>query len=187
MMKRLIILDRDGVINQDSPNYIKSPEEFVFLPGSVHAMVRLYEAGYVLAIATNQSGIARGYYHEQTLEAIHQKLLTTVRAAGGDIACIKHCPHLPEAGCACRKPMPGMLHAIAKTLNCRLEGALMVGDRISDILVAKSVGVRPMVVLSSMTDMARLREFPDVSQFTSLAALVDALLSDVCHAISTRN
>ncbi len=178
-MNKLIILDRDGVINQDSLEYIKSPDEFIFLPGSIKAIKRLCDAGYTIAIATNQSGIARGHYDEPMLHSIHEKLLTHVHAAGAQIACIQYCPHMPDSGCACRKPMPGMLYAIAKQLECTLDGAIMVGDRITDILVARAAGVRPMVVVSSMTDQARLAEFPEVPVFVSLDTCVDVILSPV--------
>ena len=178
-MNKLIILDRDGVINQDSLEYIKSPDEFIFLPGSIKAIKRLCDAGYTLAIATNQSGISRGYYTEAMLHTIHEKLLMQVNAAGAKIACIQYCPHMPDARCACRKPMPGMLYAIAKQLGCALDGAVMVGDRITDILVARAAGVRPMVIVSSMTDHARLNEFPEVPVFVSLETCVDVILSPV--------
>ena len=100
---KLIILDRDGVINQDSIHYIKSPDEYILLPGSCEAIARLTRAGYTVAVATNQSGIARGFYDEAQLAAIHEKMMLSVRAVGGEIALILHCPHMPEAGCACRK------------------------------------------------------------------------------------
>ncbi|MCH9755612.1 MAG: D-glycero-beta-D-manno-heptose 1,7-bisphosphate 7-phosphatase [Gammaproteobacteria bacterium] len=178
-MNKLIILDRDGVINQDSLEYIKSPDEFILLPGSIEAIKRLNDAGYTIAIATNQSGIARGHYDEAMLHRIHEKLLTHVNRVGGRIACIQYCSHMPDSGCACRKPMPGMLYAIAKQLGCALDGAVMVGDRITDILVARAAGVRPMVVMSQMTDKAQLVEFPEVPIFASLEACVDNLLSVV--------
>ncbi len=178
-MKPLMILDRDGVINQDSMEYIKSPDELILLPGSIDAIKRLYDAGYQIAIATNQSGIARGFYTETMLHHIHEKLLNHVHAAGAEIASLQYCPHMPDAGCDCRKPMPGMLHAIGKALNHTLEGAYMVGDRITDILVARAAGVRPLVVQSAMTDLARLAEFPEIPIFSSLATCVDELLSAV--------
>ena len=178
-MTKLVILDRDGVINRDSLEYIKSPDEFHILPGSLEAMVRLNQAGYTLAVATNQSGISRGYYNKTILDAIHLKLQTALQALGGHLAVIEHCSHMPDAGCACRKPNPGMLYAIAKQLGCTLDGAIMVGDRISDILVARAAGVRPLVVLSSMTDKAALQNFPDVPTFMSLAMCVDAFLEPV--------
>ncbi len=178
-MNKLVILDRDGVINQDSLEYIKSPDEFHILPGSLQAMVRLNKAGYTLAIATNQSGISRGYYDEAMLHAIHQKLTTSLHALGGHVAVIEYCMHMPDSGCGCRKPKPGMLYAIAKKLDCALDGALMVGDRISDILVARAAGVSPRVVLSPMTDTKALKDFPDVPVFSSLASCVDAFLEPV--------
>jgi D-glycero-D-manno-heptose 1,7-bisphosphate phosphatase len=178
-MKPLIILDRDGVINQDSMAYIKSPDEFILLPGSIDAIVRLHEAGFNIAIATNQSGIARGYYTEAILHAIHEKLLNAVNAAGGEIASIQYCQHMPDSGCGNRKPMPGMLHTIAKQLQCTLDGAVMVGDRITDILAARAAGVRPMVVRSSMTDEEQLIKFPEVPVFDSLKSCVDEVLSTV--------
>jgi D-glycero-D-manno-heptose 1,7-bisphosphate phosphatase len=180
-MNKLIILDRDGVINQDSLEYIKSPDEFLFLPGSIQAIVRLNQAGYTVAVATNQSGIARGLYDEDILAAIHDKMHRHIEAAGGDIAVTAHCPHMPDAGCACRKPQPGMLHMISKKLGQSLRHAIMVGDRITDILVAKAAGVRPMLVLSPMTNHTQLVNFSDVPQFTSLAACVDDILMPVCQ------
>jgi D-glycero-D-manno-heptose 1,7-bisphosphate phosphatase len=181
-MTKLVILDRDGVINRDSLEYIKSPDEFHILPGSLEAMVRLNQAGYTLAVATNQSGISRGYYTETILEAIHLKLQMALQALGGHLTVIEYCLHMPDAGCACRKPNPGMLHTIAKHLGCTLDGAVMVGDRITDILVAQAAGVRPMVVLSSMTDKSALQDFPDVPVFTCLATCVDAFLAPVCQS-----
>jgi len=180
-MNKLIILDRDGVINRDSLEYIKSPDEFLFIPGSIQAIVRLNQAGYTVAVATNQSGISRGFYDETILAAIHDKMHMHVEAAGGDIAFTAHCPHMPDAGCACRKPQPGMLHMISKQLGQSLEHAIMVGDRITDILVAKAAGVRPMMVLSSMTNHTQLVHFSDVPQFASLADCVDEILMPVCQ------
>ncbi|MDX2345605.1 MAG: D-glycero-beta-D-manno-heptose 1,7-bisphosphate 7-phosphatase [Legionella sp.] len=176
-MSKLIILDRDGVINQDSSEYIKSPEEFIFLPGSVEAIVRFCKAGHAVAIATNQSGIARGYYTEAVLHTIHDKLRTGVNAAGGKISCIQYCAHLPTDDCACRKPRPGMLHAIAKQLKTTLDNAVMIGDRMTDILAAKAAHVAPMVVMSAATDKAKLAELPEIPVFMSLEACADAILS----------
>ena len=147
-MKKLIILDRDGVINQDSLHYIKSPDEFILLPGSCEAIARLTGAGYIVAIATNQSGIARGYYDEVQLAAIHDKMISSVQAVGGRIDFVIHCPHMPDAGCDCRKPKPGMLLAIAKHFDCPLLGVPFVGDRVSDIQTAESVGALPRIVLA---------------------------------------
>ena len=178
-INKLIILDRDGVINRDSLEYIKSPDEFIFLPGSIQAIVRLNKAGYTVAVATNQSGISRGYYDETILTAIHDKMRMHIEAAGGFLALIRHCPHSPDDCCACRKPQPGLLRMISKQLGHPLEDAIMVGDRISDILAAKAAGLRPMLVRSSMTNDAQLENFPTVPQFTSLADCIDAILMPV--------
>lgn len=175
-MNKLIILDRDGVINQDSLEYIKSPEEFIFLPKSLEAIARLKQAGYRIAVATNQSGIARGFYDDEILEQIHNKLQTSVQEAGGAIDYIEYCPHFPESGCDCRKPNPGMLHKIAVYFQCSLRGVAYVGDRISDIEVALQVGAKPSIVISNMTDRQALMAYPEVPQFESLYDFVDDYL-----------
>lgn len=175
-MKPLIILDRDGIINQDSLHYIKSPDEFILLPGSMEAIARLTAAHFSIAIATNQSGISRGLYSEAQLAAIHDKLLSSVYAAGGNIDWIIHCPHLPTAGCDCRKPKPGMLLAIARHFHCSLSGVPFIGDRVSDIQAAEAAGAVPMMVLSPMTDRVGLTAFPHVPVFSSLAHCVEQIL-----------
>ncbi len=176
-MKKLVILDRDGVINQDSLHYIKSPDEFIVLPGSCEAIARLTAAGYSVAVATNQSGISRGYYDEKQLAAIHDKMKSYVQAVGGCIDFVIHCPHMPDVACACRKPQPGMLLAIAKHFDCSLTNVPFVGDRISDIQAAEAVSASPMMVLSPMTDRVGLAAFPQVPVFTSLAHCVNELLA----------
>lgn len=175
-MNKLIILDRDGVINQDSFDYIKSPDEFILLPGSCEAIACLTSAGYRVAVATNQSGIARGLYDEDQLAAIHAKMRSSVQAAGGCIDFVLHCPHMPDAGCPCRKPQPGMLLTIAKHFNCSLNSVSFVGDRVSDIQAAEAAGAKPLMVLSPMTDRAGLSRYGYVPVFTSLVHCVDALL-----------
>ena len=176
-MNKLIILDRDGVINQDSFQYIKSPDEFMVLPGSCDAIARLTAAGYRVAVATNQSGIARGLYDENLLAAIHAKMIASVQAAGGCIDFVIHCPHMPDAGCTCRKPQPGMLQSIAKHFNYALATVPFVGDRVSDIQAAEAAGAIPFMVLSPMTDRIALAAYPHVPVFTSLAQCVNALLT----------
>ena len=177
---KLIILDRDGVINQDSVHYIKSPEECVLLPGSCEAIARLTAADYKVAVATNQSGIARGYYNEAQLMAIHEKLIKSVQDAGGRIDFITYCPHMPDVGCSCRKPKPGMLFAVAKHFGCSLEHVPFIGDRVSDIQAAEAAGASPMMVLSPMTDRAGLAAYSHVPIYTSLAQCVDELLEEQC-------
>lgn len=176
-MNKLIILDRDGIINQDSMHYIKSPDEFVLIPGSVQAIARLTAAGFRIGVATNQSGVARGYYDEATLMLIHEKMTSSARDAGGCIDHVVYCPHMPDSGCACRKPKPGLLHKIANHFGCSLNGVPFVGDRVSDIQAAEAVGAKPIMVLSSMTDRDRLAAYPNVPRFKSLADYVDELLA----------
>lgn len=181
-MKKTILLDRDGIINKDSLYYIKSVDEFIPLPGSIKAIARLTQAGYQIGVATNQSGIARGYYTEQELHAIHHKLTTLVSAAGGKISAIEFCPHLPNSGCLCRKPEPGMLWALAQRLGqTTLKNIAFVGDRVSDIEAALAAGATPVMVLSPMTDQAALLPYQHrVPVFHSLADYVDSLLVEVC-------
>lgn len=176
MVKKTILLDRDGIINQDSYSYIKSVNEFILLPGSLEALVRLTHAGYQIGIATNQSGISRGYYSEQTLADIHDALLTAVHKVGGEIHAIEYCKHLPDAGCACRKPRAGMLTTLAQRLGCSLKDVPFVGDKISDIQAALTAGATPMVVISPMTDTQALQHYPHVPVFESLNHCVDYLV-----------
>jgi len=143
---RLLILDRDGVINEDSPDYIKSVDEFVFLPGSVQAMADLSRAGYTLVVATNQSGLGRGLFDLDDLEAMHEKLNAAVNEAGGEIAGIFYCPHTPDDGCDCRKPEPGLLDAIADELGTPVKGAWIIGDSLRDLEAGVARGCKPMLV-----------------------------------------
>lgn len=175
---KVIFLDRDGVINRDSVSYVKSVEEFVFLPGSLQSIVRLTQAGYKIGIATNQSGVSRGFYTEKTLQAIHVHLLKEVNTAGGAIHSIVYCKHLPEEDCDCRKPKAGMLRTLAEQMNCSFEHAVFAGDRISDIQAALAVGLKPIMILSSMTDKKELYNYPDVPVYPSLAKFVDEFLTD---------
>ncbi|MCA0402986.1 MAG: D-glycero-beta-D-manno-heptose 1,7-bisphosphate 7-phosphatase [Proteobacteria bacterium] len=177
MMKKLIILDRDGVINYDSPAYIKSPDEFLPIPGSIEAIARLSQNGFLVAIATNQSGVSRGLYSEETLKAIHQKMQSLVSEAKGSITAIEYCLHMPDAGCSCRKPKPGMLENLAKKLGCSLKDSSFVGDRISDIEAAKAVEVKPIMILSPMTNQEGLKNHPEVPVFNSLADYVEHLVN----------
>ncbi len=142
----LIILDRDGVINHDSPDFIKSPAEWQPLPGSLKAIGRLTQAGHTMAIATNQSGIGRGLYDLATLAAIHAKMLGLVKAHGGEIAVVCFCPHRPEDACLCRKPLPGLLEQIGQLLQADLNQAIAVGDSLRDITAAKAAGATPIGV-----------------------------------------
>jgi D-glycero-D-manno-heptose 1,7-bisphosphate phosphatase len=147
-VKKWILLDRDGVINQDSPEYIKSAEEWIPLPGSIEAIAMLTKAGYSIGVATNQSGIARGLYSLATLEEIHAKMTSCVHSAGGQIQSIAYCPHGPEDHCLCRKPRPGLLEKIAQEQGFILNQTSYVGDSFRDLQAALAVQATPILVLS---------------------------------------
>lgn len=144
---KLVVLDRDGVINQDSDDYIKSPEEWIPIEGSLKAIARLKEAGYLVAIATNQSGIGRGYYSEQTLQEMHEKMHCLLSEfTSRRIDYIAYCPHRPEEDCECRKPRSGLLKAIAAELDVDLAGQFLVGDSLKDLQAALTEGMQPVLV-----------------------------------------
>lgn len=143
---KLIILDRDGVINYDSPAYIKSPAEWRPIPGSLEAIARLTRAGYRVAIASNQSGIGRGLFDVHAVQAINRKMEALLAPLGGRIEAIFYCPHAPSDNCACRKPKPGLFEQIAKQLNADLKKAPAVGDSLRDIQAALAAGTRPVLV-----------------------------------------
>ena len=134
------------MINQDSDAYIKSLEEWIPIPGSIEAIAQLSKAGWTVAVATNQSGIARGYYPLATLEAMHARLRALVAAQGGEVGYIVHCPHGPDDGCDCRKPKPGMLRAIAEHYQVDLAGVWFVGDSKGDLEAALAVDAQPVLV-----------------------------------------
>ncbi len=143
---RLVVLDRDGTINRDSAAYIKSPQEWSPLPGSAEAIARLNRAGFTVAVASNQSGLARGLFDEATLAKIHDKMHAVVREAGGEIDRIVWCPHHPDDGCDCRKPRPGLLHRLAEYYGIGLDAVPVVGDSARDLEAARAVGARPVLV-----------------------------------------
>jgi D-glycero-D-manno-heptose 1,7-bisphosphate phosphatase len=145
---KLIILDRDGVINFDSDRYIKSPEEWQPIPGSLEAIARLTQHGWHIAIATNQAGIGRGLFDMATLNAMHAKLHRSVAQAGGRIEAIFYCPDTAEGNSPCRKPNPGMNIAIGERFNVPLAGVPSVGDSLRDMQAAAAVGARPILVLT---------------------------------------
>jgi len=143
---KLVILDRDGVINHDSDAYIKSLEEWEPLAGSLDAMARLFHGGYRLAIASNQSGLGRKLFTIDHLNAIHRKLARDLAAQGVHIEGIFFCPHAPEAKSFCRKPQPGLLLQAASALHLDLARSYLVGDAITDLEAALAVGVQPLLV-----------------------------------------
>ena len=142
----VIILDRDGVINHDSKKYIKSPSEWVAIHGSLEAIARLTAAGYRVAIATNQSGLSRGLFTLEALTSIHRKMMAAVESAGGRIDIIAFCPHHPSENCQCRKPNPGLLHAINQEIPLDPDTDWIVGDTAKDLVAGHRMGIRSALV-----------------------------------------
>jgi D-glycero-D-manno-heptose 1,7-bisphosphate phosphatase len=145
---KLVVLDRDGVINVDSDKYIKSPEEWKPIPGSLEAIASLTQAGFRVVVATNQSGLGRGLFDMATLNAMHNKMHKAVNQLGGRIDAVFFCPHAQDAGCACRKPQPGMLLEIAARFNLALADVPVIGDSLRDLQAASAAGARPILVLT---------------------------------------
>lgn len=177
---KIIVLDRDGVINYDSDDYIKSADEWRPLPGSVEAIARLCAAGYRVAVISNQSGIGRGLLDVAALERIHAKMVAHVAAAGGRLDGIYYCPHTPDDSCECRKPKPGLLRELVADVGLTsLEGVPFIGDKASDLELALAVGARGILVRSGKGTeaAAALGEAAEVEIYDDLAAAVDALLA----------
>jgi D-glycero-D-manno-heptose 1,7-bisphosphate phosphatase len=176
---KLVILDRDGVINEDSDEYIKSVDEFRFIPGSLEAIARLNQAGYRVAVATNQSGLARGYFDLDTLNSMHGKLRRALAAVGGHIEMIAFCPHGPDDGCSCRKPLPGLLQEIGARLGQDLTGVPAVGDSLRDLEAAQAVGATPILVRTGKGErtLTKVQSLEGVPVYSDLSEAVDALLT----------
>ena len=175
---KLIILDRDGVINFDSDAYIKSPAEWTPIPGSLQAIARLNQHGYRVAVATNQAGIARGLFDMKTLCAIHHKLHQSAQAVGARIDAIFYCPHSADEQCDCRKPRPGMLLSIGERFDVSLQGVPMVGDSLRDLQAAVQVGAAPYLVMTGKGEktLATGGLPPGTQIFDDLSHMVDRLL-----------
>ena len=177
---RLLILDRDGVINEDSDAFIKSPQEWHPIPGSLEAIARASHAGCRIVVASNQSGLARGLLDIDALNQIHHRLLQELAVIGGNIDAFFFCPHGPDENCDCRKPKTGMLEEISRRLRVPLIDVPVVADRLSDIQAARSVGARPILVLTGRGKQT-LHEsgdtLSDIAIFPDLAAVVDHLLT----------
>ncbi|UCE89299.1 MAG: D-glycero-beta-D-manno-heptose 1,7-bisphosphate 7-phosphatase [Pseudomonadota bacterium] len=175
---KLIILDRDGVINEDSDDYIKSPAEFIPIPGSLEAIARLNAAGYRVVVASNQSGIARGLFTKTTLDAIHAKLNRLLSEVGGKVDEIFFCPHGPNDGCNCRKPNPGLLHEIGRAYEVDLHDTVVIGDSLRDLQAAQTVGARAVLVRTGkgMLTLTKCTGLEGIPVYDSLAAYVNHLL-----------
>ena len=175
---KLLILDRDGVINHDSDDYIKSLQEWMPLPGAISAIAQLSKAGWTVAVATNQSGLARGYYDDATLQAMHQRLRQLVAEQGGELGIVVHCPHGPNHGCECRKPRPGMLLQIAEHYRTSLKGVWFVGDSSADLQAALAVDCQPVLVKTGKGQRTLSRPLPaNTLVFDDLAAVAAQLLA----------
>lgn len=175
----LIILDRDGVINEDSDDYIKTPDEWIPIPGSLEAIAKLNQAGHQVVVVTNQSGIARGLYDEKTLDEIHVKMKRMLAEVGGHLDGIFYCPHHPDDQCDCRKPKPGLMHQVAEALQTNFHNALMVGDAERDIDCAHAAGCKAVLVLTGKG--RRLLEhspnWEKTPKFEDLSCVVEEILA----------
>ena len=180
--KGLVILDRDGVINRDSAAFIKNEAEWQPIPGSIGAIAALSQAGFTLAVASNQSGIARGLFDQSALDRMHAKMLRLVHDAGGRISRIVICPHGPDDACDCRKPKPGMLVQLARHFDTSLDGVPVIGDALRDLEAAAAVGARPILVRTGKghdTEAALPDRFAGVPVYDDLAAAARALIGEV--------
>ncbi|OZY87581.1 D-glycero-beta-D-manno-heptose-1,7-bisphosphate 7-phosphatase [Cellvibrio mixtus] len=186
---KLIILDRDGVINHDRDDYVKSADECVPIEGSIEAIVRLNKAGFTVVVATNQAGLAKGKFELDDLEAMHEKITGLVEEQGGELGGIFYCPHHPDDNCKCRKPKPGMLDAIEAEFNTSVESSYFVGDSLRDLQAGLLKGCKPILVktgkgektLAQLADVQLQTDSPtvcaeQVQVFANLAAAVDFIL-----------
>lgn len=176
---KLIILDRDGVINEDSPDYVKGPDEWHAIPGSLQAIARLHQAGWTVVVASNQSGLARGLFDISALTAIHLKLRKELAQLSGAVDSFFVCPHGPDDGCLCRKPLPGLFHDIARRYDVDLTDVPTVGDSLRDIQAGASAGCRPWLVQTGNGPKTLQQgKLPDNTQVVQhLAEAVEQILS----------
>ena len=179
---KLVILDRDGVINQDSSEFIKTPDEWIPIKGSLQAIGRLSQAGYDVVVMTNQSGIGRNLLSADMLGQIHVRMIDHIQQHGGKIQSILFCPHLPNAGCECRKPKIGMYQELATRLGISFKGVYSVGDSLRDLQAAKTAGAVPVLVKTGngKRTLQQLKssnnDLLNLPAFNNLASFVDTLL-----------
>ena len=179
-MQQLIILDRDGVINHDSDEFIKSPDEWEAIPGSLESIAKLNQAGYRIVVVTNQSGLSRGLFTLDDLHQIHHKMHKLLEDVGGTIEAIFFCPHHPKEECQCRKPRPGMFQDIANRLGISLVNIPVVGDSLCDLQAAIASGAKPFLVLTGKGKQTvdEMVGFDDVPIYNDLADFVNHFLAD---------
>ncbi len=181
MSRRLVILDRDGVINHDSDDFVRTPDEWLPIDGSIEAIAKLSSAGFTVAVATNQSGIGRKLLDKPALDAMHEKLRSLVKDAGGDVDRIVYCPHHPDDGCDCRKPAPGLYQKLSRRYGVPLDRVPIVGDSERDLIAARTVNARPILVLTGRgkKTAAILKQRGDrVETFANLAAAATLLIAE---------
>ncbi len=181
MATRLVVLDRDGVINFDSESFIRTPDDWRAIPGSLEGIALLSRHGFTVAVASNQSGLARGYFDRSALDAIHSKMRAAVKAVGGAIGEIVFCPHGPDENCACRKPAPGLLQQLGEHYGLAMVGVPFVGDAERDLEAARAIGARPILVRTgkgAATEKRALLNGPDVEVYDSLLQAAQMLVSE---------
>jgi len=176
---KIVILDRDGVINEDSDQYIKSAEEWRAIPGSLEAIAQLNHEGYRVLVITNQSGLGRGLLDIHALNTIHQTMHRELSRVGGHIDSILFCPHRPDEGCHCRKPETGLFEEVARRFHTHLEGVPVIGDALRDIQAARRVGAQPILVLTGKgrATLEAGQGLEGVPNHPDLEAAVEDLLS----------
>ncbi len=179
---KLVILDRDGTINHDSPDFVKTPDEWVPLPGAIDAIARLNHAGWHVVIASNQSGLGRGLFDVSTLNAMHTKMHGLLAAAGGRVDAVFYCPHSPSDACLCRKPEPGLFEQISERYGIELTGVPAVGDAPRDLVAGAAVGCEPHLVLTGKSAGLTHGHLPETYPkntltHTDLAAFADFLIA----------
>ena len=188
---KLVILDRDGTINHDRDDFVKSPEEWLPLPGALEAIARMNHAGWHVVIASNQSGLGRGLFDVAALNAMHDKMHKLLAAVGGRVDAIFYCPHTPEDECHCRKPLPGLFEQIGARLGVSLKGVPTVGDSLRDLLAGSAAGCEPHLVLTGKSAALAPEEarqgLPEGARVhADLAAFADFLVgSSVMPAAAT--
>ncbi|MFT5577391.1 MAG: D-glycero-D-manno-heptose 1,7-bisphosphate phosphatase [Paraglaciecola psychrophila] len=183
---KLVILDRDGVINHDSDAYIKSAEQWLPIAGSIEAIADLHRAGFTVTVATNQSGLARKLFDLQQLQDMHRKMEDLVVAAGGQLAGIFYCPHGPEHGCDCRKPKPGLIDMIARELQVSAAGAYLIGDSLRDLEAGVQRGCIPLLVRTGKGAKTLIQLAQQDNPALSSVAVFDDLAA-VAHYLIEQN
>ena len=175
---QLVVLDRDGVINRDSSAFVKSADEWIPLPGSIDAIARLSRAGFIVAVASNQSGLARGLFDRRALTVMHRKLRRLVTVAGGRVDRIVVCPHGPDDGCRCRKPQPGLILRLMRFFDVAPSSTVFIGDSLRDLQAARNAHAVPVLVRTgngANAERSLPDEFGGIDVFDNLAAAADAL------------